>query len=376
MVATKPGRLRRDSVRLISLFALVVAMMAAVPGGRASAAPKAPPGDPPGNNGTVKIERDGPDTPNKGNEPHVDGCIFWLKYYGFDQGQTADITFTSQAPSTPADKVLVADKSVKVSDTPAGGGQDEDYVIAYNLTSAVQGLKEQPKQGYHIKLSSDTNGAPGGAKHKVFWIKCAPQPTTTLRVWKVVQGTPPAPPGFGFSVTCNHRPLDTTFTLDPGGHKDITGVPPGTTCAVTETDARGAQGITATQDPTDAVPQDGVVTVGPTGGIVTYTNVFPGPGSTPPPDNSDLRGPSGGPSGTGGTSGSTGGTGSTAGPTGGTGTTATNPDTAVLGETATRPQGAATLPRTGGSPRPLTVTGLWSLTAGGLALLAGRRRRA
>jgi hypothetical protein len=370
MVATRPGRSRRDSVRLISLLALLVAVVAALPGGQAGAAgQKSPPGDPPGNNGTVKIERDGPDNPNKANEPHVDGCILWLKYYGFDQGQTADITFTSQAPSTPAGKVLLADKGVKISDTPAGGGQDQDYVIAYNLTSAVQGLKAQPKQGYHIKLSSDTNGAPGGAKHKVFWIKCAPAPTTTLRIWKVVQGTPPAAPGFGFSLTCNHSPLDTTFTLDPGGHKDITGVPPGTTCGVAETDARGAQGTTATQDPSDAIPNDGVVTVGTTGGIVTFTNVFPGPGSTPAPDNSDLRGAGG----TGGTAG----TPSTAGQTGGTGTTATNPDTAVLGEAAARPQGATTLPRTGGDPRPLTATGLWSLGAGGLMLAAGgfRRRR-
>src|SRR5438270_6732421 len=196
MGAIKDQRSRRGIVRLLSVLTLLAAVMVGA-GGSAAAAKKTPPGDPPGNNGTVKIERDGPNDPDKSNEPHIDGCVLWLEYYGFDQGQTADITFTSQAPSTPAGKVLVADKSVTVSDTPAGGGQDKDYVIAYNLTSAVQGLKANPKQGYHIKLSSDTNGAPGGAKHKVFWIKCAPQPTTTLRVWKVVQGTPPAPPGFG-----------------------------------------------------------------------------------------------------------------------------------------------------------------------------------
>src|SRR5207249_216231 len=241
------------------------------------------------------------------------------------------------------------------------------YVLAYNLTSAVQGLKEQPKQGYHIKLSSDTNGAPGGAKHKVFWLKCKPATNpTTLRISKALQG-PPGPAGFGFAVTCNHRPLDTTFTLDAAGHHDITGVPPGTTCTVIETDTKGAQAISAKEDPPDAVPNDGVVTVGTTPVAVVFTNVFPGGGSTPAADISDLRGPTGGPSGTGGGPSSAA---QTAGTTGGTGT-------AVLGETATRPQGAATLPRTGGNPRPLAATGLWSLTAGGLMLVAGglRRRR-
>jgi hypothetical protein len=361
------GWSRRVVVERLGVLTLLVAAVAIGAAGPAAGAPKSPPGDPPGNNGTVKIERDGPDNPNKANEPHVDGCILWLKYYGFDQGQTADITFTSQAPSTPAGKVLLADKAVKISDTPAGGGQDEDYVIAYNLSAAVQGLKAQPKQGYHIKLSSDTNGAPGGAKHKVFWLKCTPAPNpTTLRVSKALQG-PSGPAGFGFAVTCNHRPLDTTFTLDAGGHHDITGVPPGTTCSITETDTKGAQAISAKEDPPDAVPNDGVVKVGTTPVAVVFTNVFPGGGETPAPDNADLHGPTGGPNSAA----------QTAGTTGGAGTTAASPGTAVLGETAARPQGATTLPRTGRDSRPLAVTGLSSLTAGGLMLVAGglRRRR-
>src|SRR5256885_903999 len=95
-------------------------------------------------------------------------------------------------------------KNKRLGSAAAGGGQDKDYVIAYNLTSAVQGLKANPKQGYHIKLSSDTLQAPGGSKHKVFWIKCAPKPVTTLRISKAMQGAP-GPAGFAFSVSCNHR---------------------------------------------------------------------------------------------------------------------------------------------------------------------------
>jgi len=342
-----------------TVLLLVVAMLAvvagAVPGTRAGAASKTPPGDPPGNNGTIKIKRSDPTAdPNEqrnANQPHIDGCVVWLSFIGFDQAQTADVTFTAHPPSGTG-QVLVADKSVAISPDPAGGGQDQDVVIAYNLTSAVQGLKHQKNQGYHIKVTSDTREAPGGAKQKVFWIDCAPAAPTTLRISKAMQG-PAGPTGFGFTVSCNHRPLDTKFTLDAGKSKDITGVPPGTTCAVAETDPKGAQGRTASEEPADSVANDGVVKVGTTPAVVTYTNVFPGEGSTPAPDNADLRGPTGGPS-----------------------TAAqTAAGTAVLGETATRPEAAATLPRTGQDPRPLASTGLLSLIAGValLAALAGRR---
>ncbi|MEW6475662.1 MAG: DUF5979 domain-containing protein [Actinomycetota bacterium] len=329
---------------LLLLVALVAVVAGAVPGSRVGAAPTkaTPPGDPPGNNGTIKIERDGPLSAGQNNEPQVDGCIFWLEYYGFDQGQTADITFTAQAPSTPKDTVLVADKGVIVSDTPAGGGQDKDYVIAYNLTSAVQGLTAHPRRGYHVKVSSDTVGAPGGAKQKVFWIKCTPAPTTTLRVIKAIEGSGTGP--FTFEVQCNHRPLDMTFTLNGGDFRDVTDVPSGTTCAVIETGSNNAQ-IRIEERPATGPPVDGVVTL--TAGIPTnvfVTNVFPGSGGTPAPADAELRAAGG------------------------------VPDT-VLAETATRPEPAATLPRTGADPRPLAATGLWSLAAGALALVAARRRR-
>ncbi len=347
---------------LLLLIALIAAVAGAVPGDQAGAAnKKTPPGDPPGNNGTVKIERDGPMSAGKGNEPHVDGCIFWLEYYGFDQGQTADITFTAQSPSTPKGTVLLADKGVKVSDTPAGGGQDKDYVIAYNLTSAVQGLKAHPKQGYHIKLSSDTQGAPGGAKHKVFWIKCAPAAPTTLRVIKAIEGSGTGP--FAFEVQCSHRPLDTTFTLNGGDFRDVTGVPPGTTCTVIETNANNAQ-IKIEEKPPTGPPVDGVVTLTAGTPVNVYaTNVFPGTGGTPAPSDSELRPPPGTPAGGGGTP--------------GTEVSGANvsPGTSVLGATETVPEAAATLPRTGGNPRPLAATALSLLAIGGLALLTGRRLR-
>lgn len=357
---------------------LTMAVLVALPGGLAGAAPKTPPGDPPGNNGTIKIERDAPNPPenedekeaNNNNEPHVDSCIFWVEFYGFDQGETADITFTH----VKSKKELVADKTVPISDDAAGGGQDLDNVIGYNLTSAVQGLEAHKKHGYHIKVASNSTGAPGGAKHKVFWIKCNPAPTSTLRISKAVQGTGTGP--FAFTVTCNHRPLDTTFMLDAGGKHDIANVPAGTTCVAVETDAKGAEPVNKTETPADDAADGKVKVAGSTPTTITFTNVFPGTGGTPPPDDSDIRNPQGGPAGTNLPAGG----GETAGTTGGTGTdvsgtTAAKPDTSVLGESQTQPEAQAALPRTGSNPRALTATGLWALGAGGLALLGGRRRR-
>ncbi|MCA1845492.1 MAG: DUF5979 domain-containing protein, partial [Actinobacteria bacterium] len=244
------------------LIALAVAVVGAMPGGPAGAASKkGPPGDPPGNNGTVKISRtdpaDDPAYDEKNNEPIGDNCYFWLRFFDFDQGQLADITFAAHPPTGGKDPIT--DKGngfgqpgpgVVISDDAAGGGQDDDAVLGYNLTDYVRDLKAQEQHGYHIKLTitvknADGSEVPGGVKHKVFWIKCTPPaaPATpassTLRISKAQEGTGAGP--FGFELRCTHSPLDRTFTLNAGEKLDIANVPPGTTCVVTETDAKGAQ---------------------------------------------------------------------------------------------------------------------------------------
>ncbi|HYH50888.1 MAG TPA: hypothetical protein VEG38_15185, partial [Acidimicrobiia bacterium] len=172
---------------------MATVLVGAMPGDRAGAAPKKTPGDPPGNNGTVKIDQSDVPDEDKGNEPIGDDCSFWLKFYNFDQGQLADITFAAHPPTGGKDPIT--DKGngfgqpgdgVLISDDPAGGGQDEDAVVPYNLTEYVQGLNAHEKHGYHIKLTTtiknaDGTAVPGGVKHKVFWIKCAPAAATTLR---------------------------------------------------------------------------------------------------------------------------------------------------------------------------------------------------
>jgi hypothetical protein len=235
--------------------------------------------------------------------------------------------------------------------------------------SAVAGLKVHKVHGYHIKLRSDSLEAPGGAKQKVFWIKCAPAQETTLRVAKATEGPGTGP--FPFEVNCNHRPLNTTFTLEPGGKQDITGVPAGTTCEVKETDAKGATGTTIAESPSDDSADGKVTLAAGTPGIVTFTNTFPGDGGTPAPPDTDIPEPPPAPA----TPEEVAGTAEDAPAPG---TPAAEPDTEVLGETLTNPApqpAGAALPRTGGDPTALLATGLWSLSAGALTLAAARLRR-
>jgi hypothetical protein len=238
------------SVRIGRLL-LLVGLVVAVSGPQAGAKP----GDPPGNNGTVKIDQSDPPDEDRGNEPIGDTCVLSLKFYGFDLNQKADITFNAIPPS--GRKVLLVDKGDDgtgrlISDDAAGGGQDDDAVITYDLTTAVQGLKANSQRGYHVKLTADVKGTPGGAKHKVFWIKCNPATAAGPRT----------------------------------------------------ASAAGAAGTAGT------------------------TGASAGPGTS-----------------------------------------------VLAGQATTAPAAPAALPRTGADPYPLLATAMWSLVAGSLALVAGRRLR-
>ncbi len=65
----------------------------------------AQPGGPPGNNGTIKLDREAFDD-HPDNEPHV-GCIFQLDFYGFDEGDlNAHVSFEVQPPTGKAAELL------------------------------------------------------------------------------------------------------------------------------------------------------------------------------------------------------------------------------------------------------------------------------
>lgn len=131
--------------------------------------------DPPGNNGTVKI--DGVDFdvyPN--NEPHV-GCVFEVDFYGFDEGNlNARVRFFAQPPT--GHRILLKSDSVFIGEDPHDGGGSVDGLDAereYNLASALKSFMAHPQQGYHIKLVVNAPGSIGDdKKHKVFWVEeCA-----------------------------------------------------------------------------------------------------------------------------------------------------------------------------------------------------------
>jgi hypothetical protein len=122
--------------------------------------------NPPGNNGTVKIEGEAFDRLHD-NDPHV-GCAFFVQWYGFDAGtRTTTVTFTAQAP-TGSGETLLADT---FDFTGSGSGNQLDAQVSYDLTAALAAYSPQPQQGFHVKLTVNTDGAQGSdVKHKVFWV--------------------------------------------------------------------------------------------------------------------------------------------------------------------------------------------------------------
>lgn len=126
-------------------------------------------GNPPGNNGTVKV--DGmPFDQGPGNESHV-GCAFEVNFFGFDQGAfTGTATFELQSPT--GSGVLLAD-STFIGGDPAGGGTDLDGSLVEDLSGqiAVSLATAQPNQGFHMMLTVEAQGSIGAmTKHKTFWV--------------------------------------------------------------------------------------------------------------------------------------------------------------------------------------------------------------
>ena len=126
-------------------------------------------GNPPGNNGTVKVSGLALGQ-SEGNESHV-GCALDIEFFGFDEGDlTATATFELQAPS--GSGVLRVD-STAIGEDPAGGGTDHDATLFSDLSVpiALSGATADPTQGFHVRLTIDAPGSIGATtKHKTFWV--------------------------------------------------------------------------------------------------------------------------------------------------------------------------------------------------------------
>jgi hypothetical protein len=141
--------------------------------------------NPPGNNGTVKIDGEEFDT-HPDNEPHV-GCVFQVDFYGYDEGDpNADVTFDVWPPT--GGMVTILEDTVFIGqDDNSGGGSEAglDAEATYNLTAWLSDFEPHPQQGWHVKLTVNADGSQGAdVKHKTFWGSgCeAPPPTTTTTV--------------------------------------------------------------------------------------------------------------------------------------------------------------------------------------------------
>jgi hypothetical protein len=149
-------------------------LIAASLAGLASAAP-----NPPGNNGTVKLD-DTPFDDHPDNEPHV-GCVFQVDFYGYDEGDLdAAVTFEAHPPTGPV-QVLLTDTVFIGEDDNSGGGSEAGLDASETYTLDLTGIEPHPNQGVHVKLTINAEGSQGAdVKHKVFWVTgCAPAPTTT-----------------------------------------------------------------------------------------------------------------------------------------------------------------------------------------------------
>ena len=167
---------QRSKLMMIAVAVFVAAMVTFL-AGLASAGP-----NPPGNNGTVKIDDVAfDDHPN--NEPHV-GCVFQVDFYGYDQGDLdATVTFQAHPPTLRAgdDQVLLTDTVFIGEDDNSGGGSQAGLDASETYTLDFTGITPHPVQGFHVKLTVNAEGSQGAdVKHKVFWVTgCAPAPTTT-----------------------------------------------------------------------------------------------------------------------------------------------------------------------------------------------------
>jgi len=154
--------------------ALVWVLPGALPG--AGAGP-----NPPGNNGTVKIDGVEFDT-HPDNEPHV-GCVFQVDFYGFDEGDLfADVTFDVWPPT--GGMVTILEDTVFIGEDDNSGGGSEaglDAEATYDLTDLLAEFTPHPQQGWHVKLTVNADGSQGAdTKYKTFWVTgCETPPTTT-----------------------------------------------------------------------------------------------------------------------------------------------------------------------------------------------------
>ncbi|HEY8018917.1 MAG TPA: hypothetical protein VIG53_05400 [Actinomycetota bacterium] len=135
--------------------------------------------DPPGNNGTVKVDGEEFDT-HPDNEPHP-GCIFEIDFYGFGPNLDATSTFYAWPPTGNMEQVYSVVTKLDGDDS-QGGGSEAGYdgtTGPIDLLPYLGNSVEHPQQGFHVKLQVDVpegSDSQAYSKYKVFWVGCEVYP--------------------------------------------------------------------------------------------------------------------------------------------------------------------------------------------------------
>jgi hypothetical protein len=128
--------------------------------------------NPPGNNGTVKIDAR-PFDAAPDNEPHV-GCTLQVDFYGYDEGDLeAQVSFEAHTPTLRPDggQVLLTDSVFIGEDDNSGGGSEAGLDARRTYRLDLAGMTPHPVQGFLVKLTINADGSQGAdTKHKVFWV--------------------------------------------------------------------------------------------------------------------------------------------------------------------------------------------------------------
>jgi len=201
--------------------------------------------NPPGNNGTIKID-DPPFDPDPDNEPHV-GCVFQVDFYGYDKGDLdAQVTFKAHPP-TGSGQVLLTDTVFIGEDDNTGGGSEAGLDASETYTLDFTGITPHAKQGFHVKLTISAEGSRGAdTKHKVFWVTGCVTPTPTATPTKPPTPKPSKPPTPSETPTETATPTPTetqseTPTPTETPSETPTPTPAPTTPAPTPTEAAAEQ---------------------------------------------------------------------------------------------------------------------------------------
>lgn len=136
-------------------------------------------GNPPGNNGFIKVNEEDviDDIPN--NDPQLSTCEVNVDFYNYDLDAEyfADVSFAMQSPTDNVTLAVSGEPRPFIGEDVAGGGDDLDAHETYTLS--FEGAPAA--QGYHVKVTVNADGSQGSdTKHKVFWMpaSCGTAPAT------------------------------------------------------------------------------------------------------------------------------------------------------------------------------------------------------